>query len=245
MPSNSTTNPKLTGTNIVDCIPQKGQCPNGCPECLYNRNFYLDVDKDLPLLPDPNTVNNAGRIVRVNSGHDSNINRAKVLRATRCYRNRFYNTVTPDFDFRDEWGHNWPVVFTCNGGEPHFVDVPDNVMFVRIRMVCWWADFNTYRLIGHYVAQGVPVVLTFMRYAAQDSIPGFAQCMYEETTHVSNTWWCPKDVAVLNMMQFVHDLLLPTERSSLVSMCGRPWSSFCRDCRHCEHLYWECLRRIR
>ena len=37
------TNPKLVGSNIIDCIPQTGECPLKCTECFYCRNcefFY-------------------------------------------------------------------------------------------------------------------------------------------------------------------------------------------------------------
>ena len=120
------TNPKLVGSKLIDCIPQTGLCPNACPECFYNGGrFYRTLDE--PLLPSLEQAD--GRIVRVNSGHDSNLSRDIVLAATADYEHKFYNTSLPEFGFPA------PVVFTCNGREPLLVECPPNVMFVRVRAV--------------------------------------------------------------------------------------------------------------
>ena len=50
-------------------------------------------------------------IVRINSGHDSNIGRDEVIRATEQYPRRFFNTSIAKFDFPA------PVVLTANPRE--------------------------------------------------------------------------------------------------------------------------------
>src|SRR4030043_2218245 len=100
-------NPKLLGSSIVDCIPQVGNCPNNCPDCYFNAPGFFRT-KDEPLIPTLEEV--ADKIVRVNSGHDSNLQKDLVLEVTKQYPKKFYNTSIPNFDFPA------PVVFTCNPG---------------------------------------------------------------------------------------------------------------------------------
>ena len=57
-------------------------------------------------------------IVRVNSGHDSNIGRDEVIRATEQYPRRFFNTSIAKFDFPA------PVVLTANPKEEEPVAQP-------------------------------------------------------------------------------------------------------------------------
>ena len=224
MPSEQ--NPKLAGSNIIDCIPQTGKCPNGCEGCFYNEGFYRPLDE--PLLP---TVNEVGdRIVRVNSGHDSNLEREKVLAATAQYPHRFYNTNMPMFDFPA------PVVFTCNGREPLFVDVPANVMAVRVRCNSWGL-LEQEQLILHYSAQGVPVVVTWMRYAFDAAIPALHRVFYEKGKHVTNEYWMVTSLLWRAVAAYF--------AGKGVRYCGTPWSSACADCRNCEFLYWDCVRRMK
>jgi len=108
MDKDYTENPKLKGTNIIDCIPQVGECKHQCPECFYNGGrFFRTLDE--PWMPSLEEVGD--KIVRVNSGNDSNSQKELVLEKTEQYRLKFFNTSVPNFDFPD------PVVFTCNGGK--------------------------------------------------------------------------------------------------------------------------------
>lgn len=225
-------NPKLVGTNIVDCIPQTGECPNQCSECFYNGGrFFRTLDK--PWMPNLADVIYRGLIVRVNSGHDSNFFKDLVLRKTAKYPRKFYNTSAPNFDFPA------PVVFTCNGGkdgELKFVEPTPNLMFVRVRVEAW--DLATIKnAIGHYLEKyGIPVVLTFMRYYDGTKIPEAAKSAYEWKKHLVNEYYCPRPEEILKIMaQF---------KGTGVRMCGTPVSSNCIDCRNCELLYWECMRRM-
>jgi len=219
------TNPKLSGSRLIDCIPQTGECPVKCAECFYNGGrFYRTLAE--PLIP---TLEEAKRrIVRVNSGHDSNIQRQRVLDATAWYPHRFYNTSIPRFDFPA------PVVFTCNGPRLFLVSTPPNVMFVRVRTCSWNLDEVDRAIEFYQIGQGRRVVLTFMRYYNSEAVVQAGD--YEWRKSVLNDYWCPRPETIVR--------ILGRYKGTGVRMCGTPTSSLCVDCRNCEFLYWDCLRRI-
>lgn len=224
-------NPKLVGSNIIDCIPQTGECPNKCSECFYNGGrFYRSLDK--PLIPTPKEAGE--KIVRVNSGHDSNCEKERALAVTRCYKNKFYNTSIPNFDFPA------PVVFTANRQCPqnkvHLVKPTLNLMFVRARVTPWNLD-KVQKIIDFYwKTHGVPVVLTFMRFYNGDLIPPEHKGDFEWKEHIINSYWCPTTETIVAIMSFF--------AGQGVRMCGTPYSSLCVDCRNCEFFYWEYRRKI-
>jgi hypothetical protein len=225
-------NPKLLGSKIIDCIPQTGLCPNRCNQCFYNRPgaFYRPIDT--PLLPTLEQAN--GKIVRVNSGHDSNVNRDQVLVATKQYPNRFYNTSIPQFDFPA------PVVFTCNGHRLILVpNPPKNLMFVRFRLATDNLAEADLAVRHYWVKHGTPVVMTFMRYYEKSLVPDLS--VYEFRQHVLKDYWILRPEIVLQIMSRWAKLQPPILG---VRMCGTPYSSMCADCCNCEFLYWDCLRRM-
>lgn len=222
---NKEKNPKLQGSNIVDCIPQVGECPVNCPECFYNGGrFYKDLDKSL----EPIVLSN--KIVRVNSGHDSNLQKELVLKKTKYYKHKFYNTNFPNFDFPA------PVVFTCNGGkkeELKLVKTTKNLMFVRAR-VNFWNLNDVDRAVRYYLLKNeIPVVLTFMRYYNVDKIPNEYRDKYEWKKHILNSYYCLKQNSMLEIMQRYN--------KTGVRYCGTIISSNCLDCQNCELLYWKCI----
>jgi len=226
-----TTNPKLIGSNIIDCIPQTGECPNKCgqefgEDCFYNGGrFYRTLDE--PLFP---SLDEAWeKIVRVNSGHDSNLDRDYVIRSTTAYQNKFYNTSIPNFDFPA------PVVFTCNCKKLICARCPCNLMFVRVRVSLWNLDLVDQAVDWYLKKNGIPVVLTFMRYYMETSIPDEYLSQYDRRQHILNTYWCLSVAGHLKVLE--------RYKGMGVRMCGTPVSSLCVDCRNCELLYWECLRR--
>jgi len=228
MDKDYTENPKLKGTNIIDCIPQVGECKHQCPECFYNGGrFFRTLDE--PWMPSLEEVGD--KIVRVNSGNDSNSQKELVLEKTEQYRLKFFNTSVPNFDFPD------PVVFTCNGGKKGELklveDPPWNLMFVRVRVNSW--DMETIdRAVEHYWnTHGVPVVLTFMRYYNGDLIPEEAKNDYEWRKSIVNDYFCLKQEALLRIMS--------RYKGKGVRMCGTPVSSNCVDCRNCELFYQKKL----
>ncbi|MBU1180342.1 hypothetical protein KJ885_05340 [Patescibacteria group bacterium] len=226
-------NPKLKGSNIIDCIPHTGECPLNCAECFYNGGRFFRTLNE-PWMPPVELVGD--KIVRVNSGHDSNIDREMVLKATQHFTSVFYNTaIGKGIDKFPA-----PVVFTCNGGPTSRLKllkpVPRNLMFVRVRVDSW--DMETVdRAVKYYWEEhGVPVVLTFMRFYDGDLIPEEAKDDYEWRKNVTNSYWCPRVETVLR--------IAARYKGQGVRTCGTPVSSSCFDCRNCEFLYWDCLRRI-
>jgi len=235
-------NPKQEGSNVFDCKPQSGPCPVDCNQCFYNRPdaFYVDINK--PHMPTPEEVGDG--IVRVNCGHDSNIEREKVIKETEQYPRKFFNTSMPYLDFPA------PVVFTANAEEEKPAKRPGqmkvdfkNSMFVRLRVsgtnlqhiqnaASAWTDWE------------IPVVLTFMAY--YDKEPPWDEnnpmCRDEayiwKTRHV-NSYWC----ATKAFMVYVLNKMRPISR--LVSLCGGLESNYCRECRNCETYYWQTIKRMR
>jgi len=241
-------NPKQEGTDLWSCRSQTGLCPNKCNQCYYNRPgaYYCDVNE--PQLPDPDIVGDG--IVRVNAGHDSNIERELAIEQASRYKNYFFNTSIPNFDFPA------PVVYTANREEelpprshsypPNIV--PANLMFVRLRVSASNLD-KMLSLITSWVLADVPVVLTFMAYYEDEELEcvkrfshpylSTVDTLYEKKVHVKNTYWC----ATEQMKRAVCEIL-QVGRNRLLSMCGTITSSRCKDCMNCVSHYWITKRRM-
>lgn len=228
-------NPKQDGTQLFDCIPQAGPCPNNCSQCYYNRNFYLPIDRGhFPTLEEV-----GDGIVRVNSGHDSNISREYVIESTKLYTKRFFNTSIPEFDFPV------PVVFTANRFEESWSWLPrtvpstsfDKLMFVRLRVSSTNLGHVKFA-VEEWREAGVPVVLTFMRYYDADEFAKQNVSYYTQRTHVTNSYWCPTEAFMRRTIAAMCAF------NSEIEMCGTPISSFCKDCLCCERYYYEAKRRM-
>lgn len=205
-------NPKIAGSNIVECKPQVGYCKNNCNQCYYNRN---EEYRDASIVPV-----DTGKIVRMNAGHDSNIQRDLVIATSTLYKHVFFNTSIPNFDFPG------PVVFTANPDEEKiavFIKIPKNLMFVRLRVSSTNLD-HVQEAIGYYTSRLVPVVLTYMAYY---TCPPSEPCCYEWRKRNINNYWCPTEM-------FKKDVLLEYG-NRLVSNCG----NLCKDCETCETWYWR------
>lgn len=229
-------NPKQEGSVLIDCIPQDGPCPNQCNECYYNRPgaFYAGHTPNIPSFED-----SEGKIVRMNSGHDSNVEKEKVLEAAKKYEDVFFNTSIPSILFG-----RFPCVVTINPDEDNTFFAPSDVgkdsaalarlMFVRVRVsptnafivndaVCMWTHHN------------VPVVLTFMAY--WDEIPEQGD-LYEKKVRTLNSYHvATRKYMATTISRFVNN--------PLVYMCGTIYSHSCKDCRICEHMYWLAKSRIK
>ena len=248
-------NPKLVGTCLVDCRPQTGKCPMNCNQCFYNREgaFYEDIYE--PSIPSPLLDEEAGgKIVRMNAGHDSNLNRERVLETAKQYEDVFFNTSIPNFNFpgpvvytanREEEvmrGYNYPV----NGDESK-----ENIMFVRLRVSA--TNLQLVKTIAcSWVMEDVPVVLTFMRYYTEPPDLSFPRASwalpkslldegcYEQRKHVLNTYWCPTRSFKIHAYHAIKNYC----GSRLVTMCGTLDSDLCRHCRNCEYYYWITKKRL-
>jgi len=239
-------NPKLEGANIIDCIPQVGECPNNCLECFYNKRvkakgpltpaltpYYYNSEgffrtKDKPLIPSLADVGE--KIVRVNSGHDSNIQKDLVLKTTEQYVKKFYCTSLPYFDFPG------PVVFTCNGRDTDksFLCVTDNLwnlMMVRFRTDMWNQELLDAAILYYTYENQIPFTITFMRYSDIENIPLSYRDHYEIRISILNEYYCLKKECQKEIVSRYSCF------SNFVAMCGTFESPLCRNCGRCERCY--------
>lgn len=210
-------NAKLKGSVFLECIPQVGHCPQYCNQCYYNRNPNTE-----PQIPEPDD----SKIVRMNTGFDSNIQRDLVIETAKRYKHVFFNTSIPRFDFPG------PVVFTANPQEEQpvtYINLSNNIMFVRLRVSS--TNLNHVQDAVQWItAQRVPVVLTFMSYYTVNA--DFH--LYEWTVRHVNTCWCPRKF-------FIKSVLYEYRNNRLVTYCG----DYCKDCRNCEIYYLQRLNHAR
>jgi len=227
-------NPKIVGSGIIDCVPQIDKCPRNCSNCFYNNGFYLEWD-ELPQIPSVTDATN--RIVRMNSGNDSNHNKKLVIETASIYKDVFFNTSYLNLNFPG------PVVLTINPGEMTNVGfyevnpIPKNLMFVRARVNLWNQDI-IHQICGYYSSKKVPIVLTYMRYYEQESIPKEYQWAYLRQKHILNTYYSlPKENMWNNYVEF-HTIYLNTY------LCGTRWSSLCEKCGNCVREYHNTKERM-
>lgn len=245
-------NPKMAGSNLIDCVPQAGKCPMDCRDCFYNRPGWYAGEARQPVVP--STCEAQGRVVRVNSGHDSNIEKMRVLEVGSRYAHHFYNTSIPNVELFDA-----PVVLTINRDEETDPCLPedvsgdlDQIMYVRFRLSpsnLWRAPGAVNAWAGHH---GIPVVLTYMAYYTQEppsltegeryglECIGFRGEPYIWKVRTANEYWC----ASPGFIETTHQLLDAGVAPGLVLTCGTPTSSLCRDCGNCELLYYRAALRI-
>lgn len=217
-------NPKQEGSRVCDCIPVPGKCPNDCPDCFYNRPgaFYAPLDQ--PVFPSLEYAKD--KVVRINSGGDSNIQRDKVIARTNQYNHRFFNTSIPNLDFPA------PVVLTIN--PKNFTDwfyaVSEirNLMFVRVKITSWNGGLLD-DVVWHYTNLNVPVVLTDMRFYTESLVLKLGD--YEFRKHIKNPYWAMKH-------DVWQEIWTRYTINPLVLSCGSPRSPYCRDCENCWELYW-------
>ena len=225
-------NPKQEGSNMFDCKPQIGKCHMNCNQCFYNREgaFYIDINK--PLMPTLEEVGDG--IVRVNCGHDSNIEREKVIKETEIYKHRFFNTSIPKFDFPA------PVVWTANPKEeepvPLIYNIPDNLMFIRLRV----SSTNLKHIrsaVKSYAPTGISIVLTFMAY--YDKEPENVEKYIWKKRHI-NSYWCPT-------REFMKEVLCEMKKieGRQVSLCSDLDAYQCSACKNCETYYWQTIKHMK
>ena len=218
-----------------------------CSACGGTGNisaFYCDINE--PNIPKPLEVGNG--IVRMNCGHDSNLERELVIATAGQFRNFFFNTSIENYNFPG------PVVLTVNGceEEPNRVIrpptiVPPNLMFVRIRVSASNLGI-VHGLVMEWTLSDVPIVITFMAYYDRDVLdvvmkhkhPFYAgiDCLYRWETRHANKYWCPTREMKIRTMKS-----LGIERNRLLTVCCLD-SEFCKDCRNCESYYWITRRRL-
>ncbi len=264
-------NPKTSGSGILTAIPQSGTCPMKCEDCFFQsgRSYLEPLVENLPNLP--NHEQTMGRVIRMNDGNDSNVQREKVLEVSGDYASVFFNTSIPRLDFigRSPLGkdRNSPVVLTINPGkmtEHEFYQLPDcwfgersavpgmtirymrppsNLMFVRFR-ASWWNLRLCHSAVDHWTAQGVPVVLTFMAYhVAPKLLPQTAAGgpVYAERTRTLNSYWAITFEAWQEYVGYFAN-------NPLVYTCGKfegKSNGGCSRCGNCIREYYNAMERLR
>ena len=231
-------NPKLKGSGIQAAIPQVGSCPVGCPDCFFqNGRSYLEpLSENLPNMPEPQ----ADRIVRVNDGNDSNVNREQVIADTAKYPLRFFNTSSQE----DLEGYPGPVVLTLNPGARQawtkLKNIPPNLMFVRF-LTNTWNMLVCDDAVEWYTDRQVTVVLTFMAYHSEDSIPLVFREHYIKRARTTNTYWAITTAGWRMVMDQYTDNLW-------VHSCGKiegEWGNTkCRHCGNCHREFFVTTERM-
>jgi hypothetical protein len=238
-------NPKTKKSGVVAAIPQTGKCPNMCDHCFFQsgRSFLEPLDENLPNMPSPEVAD--CRVVRVNDGNDSNVQRDKVMAAVSHYRMKFYNTAIPD----DLEGFDAPVVLTVNPADMTYTQayllkpIPKNLMFVRVRATTWTTDLID-RVVEHYSACEVPIVLTFMAFfsdAVEECVPEGHRDNYMYRKRTTNAYWAITTDAWRKVMQRYED-------NKWVYSCGFEGerdTSACHRCGNCLREYFYTMERLR
>ena len=236
-------NPKTKDSGILCCIPQKGTCPNGCVDCFFQsgRSYLEPLNKNLPNMPNSRLANKY--VVRVNDGNDSNNNQKLVINKTKYYHKRFYNTSIPiDLDKFKQ-----PVVLTINPGKMTDNDFykldtfPSNLMFVRFRTNTWNIDLLK-AAVTYYIDRKVPIVLTFMAYHDEQSLPEHISGKYIYRQRTTNSYWAITTEAWNSIMDNFRNI-------KYVHSCGRvegeEGDTHCKYCGNCLREYHATIERMK
>lgn len=238
-------NPKTKGSGIIACIPQTGRCPNNCEDCFFQsgRSYLEPLDENLPNIP-PRSMDLRYRVVRINDGNDSNVDRENVISVAEQFQMKYFNTAIP----LNIGEFKWPVVLTVNPGMKtddkfHKLDeIPKNLMFVRVRTNMWNLENVVDKAVDYYASREVPVVLTFMAYYNESTIPQEYKYHYMYRTRTLNPYWAIRTDAWREVMKRYED-------NKWVSSCGKiegeKGTSACRFCGNCLREYFATMERIR
>lgn len=233
-------NPKTKGSGIVCCIPQKGTCPVGCDDCFFQsgRSYLEPLSENLPNIPD-DTIS---RVVRINDGNDSNIQFSHVIMATSMYEMKFYNTSIPKIIHFDA-----PVVLTLNPSKMtdisiHKVDpIPDNLMFVRIRTNTWNLHLVD-EAIQYYSEKDIAIVLTFMAYYDENSIPEDQRSFYIYRKRTLNSYYAITTDAWRNIMRKYEDHVRVYSCGKIEGERGK---TACKYCGNCLREYFATVEKMK
>lgn len=237
-------NPKTKGSGIICAIPQKGRCPNKCKDCFFQsgRSYLEPLEENLPNIP-PEVKPH--QIVRINDGNDSYFDRENVIACGSKFPLKFYNTsYNIDLDKYDA-----PVVLTLNPSrmtdrEFYKVDpIPDNLMFVRFRVNMW----NLWKLreaVQYYADRKVPIMLTFMAYYEEESIPEEWRSHYMFRKRTINSYYAIKTSAWRRIVRFWDDTHLEKWVYTCSKIEGERGETACRFCGNCVREFMATMERM-
>ncbi len=234
-------NPKTEGSGIIGCIPQSTICPNNCSDCFFQsgRSYLEPLSENLPNIPSMEQAE--GRVVRINDGNDSNIDRENVEKVASQFKDCFFNTSS----IENLEGYSRPVVLTINPGDMTDRDyhvlynIPKNLMFVRIRVNLWNYGRVVIPAVDFYTrVLGIKVVLTYMVYYIE-KFPNFYEDQYEWKVRTLNSYWVIKDDARRRAENF-HFKDVP-----LVYTCGYKGTHPCKNCGNCLREYYATKERMK
>jgi len=231
-------NPKVKGSGIITCIPQRGLCPNNCSDCFFQSGrSYLEPLKDnLPQIPSLELAK--GRVVRINDGNDSNNQRLLVMKTADQFNDYFFNTAIPE-NLEDFIA---PIVLTLNPGDMtdksfHKLNlIPKNLMFVRFRANMWNIGL-LYEAVAYYSSQKVPIVITFMAYYTE-TMPEEDKQYYEWKKRTLNSYWVLKKEAV-------NSIIDTYKENPYVYSCGVKGQHACNFCGNCIREYYNTKERLK
>jgi hypothetical protein len=233
-------NPKTKDSGILCAIPQNKKCPIGCKDCFFNsgRSYLEPMEKNLPNLPDPKICEN--KIIRINDGNDSNIDRGEVIEIAKQYKNYFFNTALP----QDLETFSSPIVLTINPSELTDKDfnrvICDNLMFVRFRTNTWNLELCD-EAVKYYSNSNVPIVLTFMAYHELTDIPYLHQKYYIERKRTLNSYFAITTAAWEMIMS-------KYKYNKFVYSCGKIegelGDTHCKFCGNCLREYFNTKMRM-
>ena len=239
-------NPKTKGSGIICCIPQYGICPMKCSDCFFQsgRSYLEPLAENLPNMPSEKEAK--GRVVRVNDGNDSNNHKKEVIEATKIYPMKFYNTSIPygieEFDA--------PVVLTINPGDrtdrDHVLlaNIPNNLMFVRIRTNSWNVHNTVLHAANYYTARNIPVVLTFMAY--HNELPSIISDDFKNDyifrKRTLNSYYAITTDAWRRTMDLFKDEILVYSCGKIEGEKGK---TGCKYCGNCLREYFATIERMK
>ncbi len=229
-------NPKTKNSGVICCIPQSTVCPQKCPDCFFQsgRSYLEPLDKNLPNIP----TDAEGRIVRINDGNDSNVERSIVELTASKYSDYFFNTSIPEE--LDKFSA--PVVFTCNPGEmtnKTFIKlkyVPHNLMFVRFRCNTWNKGLIA-NAVPYYSKLGIRVVITFMAYY-NEKLPEEEEQFYTTEVRTTNVYWVMGD----RSRRYIEGWFVG---NPLVYTCGHKGTHECHRCGNCIREFYRVKEEMR
>jgi hypothetical protein len=226
-------NPKTKGSGILCCIPQSGTCPMKCNDCFFQsgRSYLEPLADNLPNMPTFDWEIDT-RVVRVNDGNDSNSDRETVIEKTSRFPMKFYNTSMPyKLDLFDA-----PVVLTLNPGKStdkhvHLLTEPisTNLMFVRVRANLWNTDLID-QAVDYYTSKDIAVVLTFMAYYDEQSIPEAYRFGYTYRKRTLNSYYAITTDAWRGVMKRYQDNIRVYSCGKIEGEKGKTNCKYCGNC---------------